>query len=142
MTTEPNIHDILSTTKTIALVGASPKEIRPSNQVMEFLLSKGYRVIPVNPGLAGATIHGQTVVASLADIHEPVDMVDIFRNTDDAAKTIDEALALKDALQLKTIWCQLEVTPHEAAARAEEAGLQVVMDKCPKIEYQMLRGER
>lgn len=135
MNHESNIHEILASTKTIALVGASNKPERDSHHVMEFLLSKGYRVIPVNPGLAGSTIHGQTVVASLADIHEPVDMVDIFRNTEDAAKTIDEALALKDVLQLKAIWCQLGVVPFEAAQRAENAGLTVVLDKCPAIEW-------
>jgi len=135
MNHESNIHEILASTKTIALVGASNKPERDSHHVMEFLLSKGYRVIPVNPGLAGSTIHGQTVVASLADIHEPVDMVDIFRNTEDAAKTIDEALALKDVLQLKTLWCQLGVVPFEAAQRAENAGLTVVLDKCPAIEW-------
>jgi uncharacterized protein len=140
MTPSPDIHAILSDTKTIALVGASPKAIRPSNEVMKFLLEKGYHVIPVNPGLAGTQIHGQTVVGSLADIKEPVDMVDIFRNTEDAATVIEEAIALKDQLKLKTVWCQLDILPLEAGARAEAAGLKVVMDRCPKIEYQALQG--
>lgn len=122
-------------TKTIALIGASNKPERASHHVMQFLLTRGYRVTPVNPGLAGQTIHGQTVVASLADCTAPIDMVDIFRNTDDAAKVIDEAIALKDKLHIKTIWCQLGVTPVDAAKRAEAAGLTVVMDRCPAIEW-------
>jgi predicted CoA-binding protein len=130
-----SITHILRTMKTIAMVGASPKEDRPSNHVLSFLLSKGYTVYPINPGFAGKEIHGQKVYATLADVPAPVDMVDIFRNTEDAAKAIDEAIALKDRLQVKTIWCQLGVTPHEAAKRAEAAGLQVVMDRCPAIEY-------
>lgn len=126
---------IQHTTKTIALVGASHKPERPSYGVMRFLLSRGYTVIPVNPGLAGQELQGQRVYASLDDIRQPVDMVDIFRNTDDAAKVIDEAIALKDRLQINTIWCQLGVTPREAALRAEAAGLTVVMDRCPAIDW-------
>lgn len=126
---------IQHTTKTIALVGASNKPERASYGVMRFLLSRGYRVIPVNPGLAGQELQGQLVYGSLDSIREPVDMVDIFRNTDDAATVIDEAIALRDRLQIKTIWCQLGVTPREAAARAEAAGLTVVMDRCPAIDW-------
>ena len=126
---------IAKTTKTIALVGASNKPERPSYGVMGFLLRKGYTVYPVNPGLAGQEIQGQAVYASLADLQAPIDMVDIFRNTEDAAKVIDEAIVLMDRLHIKTIWCQLGVTPHEAAARAKEVGLTVVMDKCPAIEW-------
>ncbi len=126
---------LATTTKTIALIGASNKPERASYGVMEFLLARGYRVTPVNPGLAGQRIHGQLVVASLAECPAPIDMVDIFRNTEDAAKVIDEAIALKDKLQLKTIWCQLGVTPVEAAKRAVAAGLTVVMDHCPAIEW-------
>jgi hypothetical protein len=102
---------------------------------MGFLLSCDYVVYPVNPGLAGQEIQGQRVYASLAECPAPIDMVDIFRNTDDAATVVDEAIALKDVLQIKTIWCQLGVTPHEAAARAEAAGLTVVMDRCPAIDW-------
>jgi predicted CoA-binding protein len=129
------IPDIQHSTKTIALIGASNKPERPSYHVMEFLLARGYRVMPVNPGLVGQVIHGQKVYGALADCPAPVDMVDIFRNTADAASVIDEAVALKDRLQIKTIWCQLGVTPHEAAVRAEAAGLAVVMDRCPAIEW-------
>lgn len=127
--------DIQHSTRTIALIGASNKPERASNGVMKFLLSKGYTVYPVNPGLHGQEIHGQPVYVSLAECPEPVDMVDIFRNTEDAALVIDEAIALRHRLQIKTIWCQLDVTPHEAAKRAEAAGLTVVLDRCPAIEW-------
>ena len=126
---------IQHTTRTIALVGASNKPERASYHVMQFLLARGYVVHPVNPGLAGGELLGQTVYATLADCPAPVDMVDIFRNTADAATVIDEAIALKDRLHIQTIWCQLGVTPHEAAARAVAAGLQVVMDRCPAIDW-------
>lgn len=126
---------IAQQTKTIALVGASNKEERPSFRVMRFLLSKGYVVHPVNPGLAGQTIHGRKVYASLVECPAPIDMVDIFRNTDDAAKVIDEAIALKDRLHIKTVWCQLDVAPIEAGERAKQAGLQVVMNRCPAIDW-------
>ncbi len=121
--------------KRIALVGASDKPDRPSYGVLRFLLSRGYEVLPVNPVLAGQEIHGQLVYASLSELPAPIDMVDIFRNTESAAETIREAIVLKDQLQLKIIWCQLGVTPHVAAAHAEEAGLIVVMDRCPAIEW-------
>lgn len=126
---------IAAGTKTIALIGASPKPERASYHVMEFLLAKGYAVHPVNPGFAGQEIQGRTVYASLADVPAPVDMVDIFRNTEDAATVIDEAIALKDALSIKTIWCQLGVTPNAAGERAKAAGLNFVMDRCPAIEW-------
>lgn len=123
------------TTRTIALIGASNKPERPSYGVMGFLLSRGYTVYPVNPGLVGQEIQGQPVYASLAECPAPVDMVDIFRNTDDAATVVDEAIALKDALQIKTIWCQIGVTPREAGERAKAAGLNFVMDRCPAIDW-------
>ncbi|PZP86910.1 MAG: hypothetical protein DI582_01265 [Azospirillum brasilense] len=126
---------IQSTTRTIALIGASNKPERPSYGVMGFLLAKGYIVHPVNPGLAGGEIQGQQVYATLADCPAPIDMVDIFRNTADAATVIDEAIACKDKLHIQTIWCQLGVTPHEAASRAQAAGLTVVMDRCPAIDW-------
>lgn len=122
-------------TRTIALVGASPKPERPSFGVMGFLIARGYRVHPVNPGFAGQEIQGQRVYATLADVPGPVDMVDIFRNTADAATVIDEAIALKDRLGIQTVWCQLGVVPHDAAARAEAAGLTVVLDRCPAIDW-------
>lgn len=121
--------------KTIALVGASDKPDRPSYGVMKFLLSRGYTVIPVNPALVGKEIHGEVVQASLADLIGPIDMVDIFRNTDAAAEVIREAIICKEKLSLKIIWCQLGVTPEQAAAEARDAGFTVVMDKCPAIEW-------
>lgn len=133
------IRNILQTVKTIALVGASANEVRPSYFVMKYLIDKGYDVIPVNPGLAGQQILGQTVYASLGDIPKPVDMVDIFRNADAAGPITDEALALSP--KPKVIWMQLSVRNDEAAARAEAAGLQVVMNRCPKMEYGKLSGE-
>lgn len=126
---------IQHTTRTIALIGASHKPERPSHGVMKFLLSKGYTVYPVNPGLHGQELLGQPVYVSLAECPAPVDMVDIFRNTDDAALVIDEAIALRHTLQIKTIWCQIGVTPLEAGERAKAAGLNFVMDRCPAIEW-------
>ena len=133
------IRNILQSVKTIALVGASANEVRPSYFVMKYLIDKGYQVIPVNPGLAGQQILGQTVYASLGDIPKPVDMVDIFRNSDAAGPITDEALALSP--KPNVIWMQLSVRNDEAAARAEAAGLQVVMNRCPKMEYGKLSGE-
>lgn len=133
------IRDILSTTKTIAMVGASANEVRPSYFVLKYLLERGYRVFPINPGLAGKEILGRTVYARLADIPEPVDMVDVFRNSEAAAAIIDEALALPN--RPKTIWMQLSVRNDDAAARAEAAGVQVVMNRCPKIELGRLSTE-
>ncbi|MCC9622532.1 CoA-binding protein [Thalassospira sp. MA62] len=125
---------LLEKSKTIALVGASPKPERPSNRVMKFLLDRGYHVIPVNPGQAGHDIHGQPVVATLADITEPVDMVDIFRNSDDAASVVDEAISIN----AKAVWMQLDVINLAAANKAQEEGLTVVMDRCPAIEIPRL----
>jgi predicted CoA-binding protein len=133
------IRDILRTVKTIALVGASNNVVRPSYFVMQYLLGKGYEVIPVNPGLAGQELLGQTVYGSLKDIPKPVDMVDIFRNSDAAGPITDESLALDP--KPKVIWMQLSVRNDEAAQRAEAAGVQVVMNRCPKMEYGKLSGE-
>lgn len=130
------IRDILQSVKTIALLGASPKPERPSNGVMKFLLDRGYNVIPVNPGQVGKSIHGQQVVANLADIDEPVDMVDVFRASHSLPGIVDEILAMKQ--QPTVLWTQLDVVHEEAARRAEEAGLKVVMDRCPAIEYPRL----
>lgn len=129
------MQDIEHRTRTIALIGASHKPERASHGVMKFLLSKGYIVYPVNPGLHGQELLGQPVYSSLAECPAPVDMVDIFRNTQDAATVIDEAIALRHALQIKTVWCQLGVTPVEAGERAKAAGLNFVMDRCPAIEW-------
>lgn len=133
------IRDILRSVKSIALVGASSNPVRPSYIVMQYLLDKGYKVVPVNPGLAGQTLLGQTVYATLSEIPLPVDMVDIFRNAEAAAAITDEALALDP--RPKVIWMQLSVRNDAAAARAEAAGLQVVMNRCPKMEYGKLSGE-
>jgi uncharacterized protein len=132
------LSDILKSMKTIAVVGASPNAERPSYRVMAFLLRKGYTVIPVNPGHAGKEIHGQKVYARLADIPEPVDMVDVFRAAHALPALIDEILALKR--RPKAIWGQLSVRHDEAAARAEAEGIKVVMDRCPAIEYPRLVG--
>ena len=124
------IKALLEDVKTIALVGASANPARDSHGVMAFLLRQGYRVIPVNPGLAGQQLLGEEVVASLSDIRVPIDLVDIFRNSEAAGAVVDEAIAAG----AKAVWMQLGVINPEAAARAEAAGLRVVMNHCPKIE--------
>ncbi len=133
------LKDILAEVKTFAMVGASPNWNRPSYFAMTYLQGKGYRVIPVNPTAAGQTILGETVYARLADIPVPLDMVDIFRNSEAAAGIVDEALALDP--RPRVIWMQLGVRNDEAAAKAEAAGLRVVMNRCPKIEWARLNGE-
>jgi predicted CoA-binding protein len=133
------IRGILQEVKTVALVGASNNAVRPSFLVMKYLLDKGYAVIPVNPGLAGQQILGQTVYAALKDIPVKIDMVDIFRNSDAAGPITDEALELRP--KPGVIWMQLSVRDDAAAARAEAAGVQVVMNRCPKMEYGKLSGE-
>ncbi|MEO9614605.1 MAG: CoA-binding protein [Nitratireductor sp.] len=133
------IAGILNAVKSVAIVGASANDVRPSFFVTKYLIDKGYTVFPVNPGKAGGAILGRPVFARLADIPEPVDMVDIFRATDAVPGIVEEALAL-DPLP-KVIWMQLTVRHDEAAARAEAAGIKVVMDRCPKIEYARLSGE-
>lgn len=133
------IRDILKTTKRIALVGASANEARPSWIVTKYLIDRGYNVVPVNPGLAGQTLLGRTVYGSLKEVPGPIDMVEIFRNSDAAGPITDEALAL-DPLP-KVIWMQLSVRNDEAAARAEAKGVTVIMNRCPKIEYGRLSGE-
>ncbi len=137
-TSDETLRAILSETRTIALVGASPNPARPSNGVMRFLLGRGYHVIPVNPGHAGGEIAGQRVYATLSDIPEPIDMVDIFRRAEAVGPVVDEALTL-DPLP-KTIWMQLGIVNEAAAERAAGAGLRVVMDRCPAIEYPRLMG--
>jgi len=121
---------ILAAVKVIALVGASANAFRPSHEVMAFLQARGYRVIPVNPGLAGQQLLGETVHASLRAIPEPVDMVDVFRQPAAVPGVVDDAIAIG----AKVVWMQLGVIHPAAAAKAEAAGLEVVMDRCPKIE--------
>jgi predicted CoA-binding protein len=133
------VRSILRSTRTIALVGASANPARPSYIVLKYLSERGFRLFPVNPGLAGQQILGMTVHARLADIPEPLDMVEIFRNSEAAGPIADEALAL-DPLP-KVIWMQLSVRNDAAAARAEAKGITVIMDRCPKIEYGRLSGE-
>ena len=130
------IRDILTSVKTIAVVGASANPARPSHGVMRFLISKGYKVIPVNPGHAGREIHGQKVYARLADIDVPVDMVDVFRAADHLPNVVDEVLAMPSLP--KVVWGQLSVRHDGAAAKAEAQGIKVIMDRCPAIEYPRL----
>lgn len=130
------LRGILTSVRTIAIVGASPKPDRPSHGVMAFLKGRGYRVIPVNPTAAGETINGERCRATLAEIGEPVDMVDIFRRSEHAGAVVDEAIAIG----AKVVWMQLGVRDDEAAARAEKAGLKVVINRCPAIERPRLVG--
>ncbi len=132
---------ILRETRVLAMVGASPNWVRPSNFAMKYLQGKGYRVIPVNPRAAGTTILGETVYADLADVPDPVQVVDVFRASDAAGEVVDQAIALKDRLGIRTVWLQLGVRNDAAAARATAAGVTVVMDRCVKIEYGRLFGE-
>lgn len=144
MTTEilsdATITGILRSSRTFAVVGASGNESRPSYGVMGYLEAKGYEVIPVNPGLAGQKIHGQSVVTDLASIATPVDVVDIFRRPDAVLDAVRAAIREKDRLEIKTVWMQLGVINEAAAAEARAAGLSVVMDRCPAIEYARLIG--
>ena len=143
MTTYPDqyIRDILRSTRVIAMVGASGNEMRPSYFALKYLLEKGFLIHPVNPGMAGKQILGRTVYGSLKDVPGPVDMVDIFREAKYAPQIVDEALAEKERFGLKTIWMQLGVVSEEAEAKAKAAGLNVVMDRCPKIEWGRFSGE-
>jgi uncharacterized protein len=133
------IRSVLTQAKTIAMVGASDNPARPSYLVFKYLKERGFRVIPVNPGKAGQAFLGETFVARLADIAEPVDMVDIFRASDAAPGIVDEVLAMSP--RPTVVWMQLSVRHDAAAARAEAAGLTVIMNRCPKIEYGRLSGE-
>ena len=133
------IRGILNTVKTIAVVGVSPNVVRPSYFVFKYLLERGYRMIPVNPGQAGKNLLGQKFYARLADIPEPVDMVDIFRASEHVLPVVREALAMTP--RPSVIWMQLGIRNDEAARLAEAAGLKVVMNRCPKIEYGRLSSE-
>jgi predicted CoA-binding protein len=131
------LRDILRRSRTIAMVGASPNWNRPSYFVMKYLQSKGYRVIPVNPRAAGEAILGERCVASLDEIREPVDLVDVFRAAEAAPGIVEDAIRIG----AKAIWMQIGVRHDAAAARAEAVGIDVVMNRCPKIEYSRLMGE-
>lgn len=133
------LRDILRTSRVFACVGVSPNPVRPSHYVGRYLTLKGYRVIPINPGQVGTTLWGVEVKARLSDVTEPVDVVDIFRNPEAVPGIVEEALAM-DPLP-SVIWMQIGVTHPEAAARAEAAGITVIQNRCPKIEYQRLFGE-
>jgi len=133
------IRGILNTVKSIATVGASEKENRPSYFAFKYLLERGYNMIPINPGHAGEDLLGRRIYARLADVPEPIDMVDIFRASRYALPIVEEALALKPRPQV--IWMQLGIRNDEAAALAEANGLKVVMNRCPKIEYGRLSSE-
>jgi uncharacterized protein len=134
LTRDEDIYELLANTRTIAMVGASDRPDRPSNGVMQFLQSRGYRVIPVNPQITGEHLFGEFVWRELAQIGEPIDIVDIFRRPIAAGEIIDEAIAVG----AKAVWMQIGVINEEAAKRAEAAGLKVVMDRCPKIEIPRL----
>ena len=134
LTEDRDIAELLSSTRTIAMVGASDRPDRPSNRVMEILQKHGYRVFPVNPQITGEHVHGEFVWRELSQIGEPIDLVDIFRRPQAAGEAVDEAIRVG----AKAVWLQLGVINQEAAARAEAAGLKVVMDRCPAIEIPRL----
>jgi predicted CoA-binding protein len=130
LTRDEDIYELLANARTIAMIGASDRSDRPSHGVMKFLQEHGYRVIPVNPQITGEHVHGEYVWRELAQIGEPIDIVDIFRRSEAAGEAVDQAIAAG----AKAVWMQLEVIDEDAAARAEAAGLRVVMNRCPKIE--------
>ncbi len=132
---------VLRTCRTIAMVGASPNWVRPSYFAMKYLQHKGYRVIPVNPRAAGEVILGETAYASLSEVPDQFDMVDIFRRAEDVPPIVDEAIELKAAKDIKCVWLQLGIRHDAAAKAAEAAGLTVIMDRCVKIEFGRLSGE-
>lgn len=135
------IRRILDQTNTIAMIGASKNWVRPSNFAMKYLQQKGYKVIPVNPACAGININNETCYSELSEVPGPVDMVDIFRRSEEAGAIVDQALTVKDNVGVKTVWMQLGVTDEAARVRAEDAGLNVIMNRCPKIEYGRLNHE-
>ena len=135
LTSDQDIAELLTETRTIALVGASDRPNRPSYGVMRYLQEHGYRVIPVNPQITGEHVHGEYIWRELSQIEEPIDMVDIFRRSEAAGEAVDEAIKIG----AKSVWMQIGVINEEAAARAEAAGLKVVMDRCPKIDIPRLR---
>jgi predicted CoA-binding protein len=134
LTRDEDLYDLLAGTRTIAMIGASDRPDRPSNRVMAFLRSRGYRVLPVNPQITGEHVHGEYVWRELSQIGEPIDMVDIFRRSEAAGEAVDQAIAAGAG----SVWLQIGVIDEAAAARAEAAGLKVVMNKCPAIEIPRL----
>ncbi|MDH3667778.1 MAG: CoA-binding protein [Paracoccaceae bacterium] len=141
---DAELRAILTRTRTIAAVGVSLNDVRPSFFVARYLKTKGFRVIPVNPAYAGQEAFGETIHASLSGIPQevgPIDMVDIFRRSELAGAVVDEAIEALGPRGLKTVWMQIGVADPVAAKRAEKAGLTVIMNRCPKIEYQRLWGE-
>ena len=134
LTRDEDIYDLLANARTIAMIGASDRPDRPSNGVMKFLQGQGYRVIPINPQITGEHLYGEFVWRELSQIGEPIDIVEVFRRPIAAGEAVDEAIAAG----AKAVWLQLGVINEEAAARAEAAGLKVVMDRCPKIEIPRL----
>lgn len=134
------ITGILETVNTIALVGASPKPERPSNEVMAFLQNEGYKVFPVNPGQAGNKIHGELVYEKLEDVPGPIDMVDIFRTSEAAGDITRDAIRLADDKGISVVWMQIGVTNDKAKNQAQDAGLVVVQNRCPKKELKRLDG--
>ncbi len=133
-----DIRDILKRVKTFAVIGASPKPERPSNYVSRFLMDEGYAVRPVNPGIAGQSIHDELVHATLADVPAPIDVIDVFRTSDALPGIVEEAIASKENTGASVIWMQLGVINEDAAETARAAGFTVVMDRCPKIEIARL----
>lgn len=138
---DSTVLEVLRRCRTIAMVGASPKWVRPSNFAMKYLQAKGYRVIPVNPAAAGQEILGETVYPSLSEVPDKFDMVDIFRRAPDVPPIVDEAIALRDEKGIGCVWMQLGIVHEDAARKAEAAGLTVIMDRCVKIEFGRLSGE-
>jgi predicted CoA-binding protein len=136
-----HLRGILHSVRTIAMVGVSPYWNRPSYFAMKYLQAKGYRVIPVNPRAAGEEILGEACYASLAEVPERIDMVDVFRDSEAAGEVVDEAIAVKDEKGIRVVWMQLGIRNDAAAARGEAAGLTVVMNRCPKIEFGRLHAE-
>ncbi len=135
------LRGILRSVRTIAMVGISPRWNRPSFFAMKYLQTKGYRVIPVNPGAAGQAILGETCYAALAEVPGQIDMVDVFRDAEAAGAVIDEAIALRHDKGIQVVWLQLGIRNDTAAARGIAAGLTMIMDRCPKIEYGRLHAE-
>lgn len=136
----PDLRQLLADARTIAVIGASPNPVRPSFEVMAYLQRHGYRIRPVNPMVAGSSILGEPVVASLADLEPPVDIVDVFRNSDNAGAAVDDAIAARARLGLMAVWLQLGVRDAAAGERSRAAGLAFVMDRCIKIDHARLIG--